>query len=196
MVVIFFSQYASFSTEFNEVYESILLKLKEKYSDKNIFYKLHPCIEREEWKQELDFHLDFAKKYNLKTSPGFPQADKMIKDNLDSISATYSIDSSVINTSLKYNIPSYHLYGVFISNRISHPYRKIDDPTMFGWEYLGGEKIFSPLSVKWEDSFIIKNNKLYLNVTDLSQIGSIDDIIVGDNERPKLKWDDLSWDKT
>ena len=44
--------------------------------------------------------------------------------------------------------------------------------------------------------FIIKNNKLYLNVTDLSQIGSIDDIIVGDNERPKLKWDDLSWDKT
>ena len=59
--VIFFSQdYTNHRRdwdEFSEVYESILLKLKDKYSNKNIFYRLHPYIERQEYKQELNFHL-------------------------------------------------------------------------------------------------------------------------------------------
>jgi len=197
--VIFFSQdYTNHRRdwdEFSEVYESILLKLKDKYSNKNIFYRLHPYIERQEYKQELNFHLDFAKKFNLETLPTSPLADILIKDNSDKISATYSIDSGVINTSLRYNIPSYHLYGVFVSNKIPHPYKKIIDPNMFGWEYAYG--IIEPTSdsEKWEDNPLIKNNKLYLNITDSSQVGSIDDVS-HKTEMPSVKWDDLKWDKT
>tara|TARA_B100001778_G_scaffold202846_1_gene167511 strand:- start:1188 stop:1811 length:624 start_codon:yes stop_codon:yes gene_type:complete len=197
--VIFFSQdYTNHRRdwdEFSEVYESILLKLKDKYSNKNILYRLHPYIERQEYRQELNFHLDFAKKFNLETLPTSPLADILIKDNSDKISATYSIDSGVINTSLKCNIPSYHLYGVFVSNKIPHPYKKISDPNMFGWEYAYG--IIEPTSdsEKWEDNPLIKNNKLYLNITDLSQVGSIDDVS-HKTEIPSVKWDDLKWDKT
>ena len=193
--VIFFSQYHYFSDEFGEVYESILLKLKEKYSDKNIFYKLHPYIEKKVWKQELDFHLDFAKKFNLETLPTSPLADILIKDNSDKISATYSIDSGVINASLRYNIPSYHLYGVFVSNKIPHPIRKIYNPNMFGWEYVYGVVEPTSDSEKWEDNPLIKNNKLYLNITDLSQVGSVDDVSYK-TKIPSVKWDDLKWDKT
>jgi len=203
--VIFFSQYYTNQRrdwdEFSEVYESILLKLKEKYSDADIFYKLHPYIEKTAmlnigmFNQELDFHLDFAKKFNLETLPASPIADILIKDNLDKISATYSIDSGVINTSLKHNIPSYHLYGVFVSNRIPHPIKKIDDPNMFGWEYAYGVVEPTSDSEKWEDNPLIKNNKLYLNITDLSQVGSIDDVNYK-TEIPTVKWGDLKWDKT
>ena len=40
----------------------------------------------------------------------------------------------------------------------------------------------------------MKDNKLYLNITDLSQIGSIDDVVYDVNTKSGLKWEDLKWD--
>ena len=54
----------------------------------------------------------------------------------------------------------------------------------------------------WENEFVEisrfltqKNNKLYLNITDLSQVGSVDDVSYK-TKIPSVKWDDLKWDKT
>jgi hypothetical protein len=77
---------------------------------------------------------------------------------------------------------------MFISNKIFHPINKVDNTKLFGW---------TPTSTKeynWEKSFLVKDNKLYLNITDLSQIGSIDDVVYDVNTKSGLKWEDLKWD--
>ena len=66
---------------------------------------------------------------------------------------------------------------------------------MFGWEYAYGVVEPSSDSENWEDNPLIKNNKLYLNITDLSQVGSVDDVSYK-TKIPSVKWDDLKWDKT
>jgi uncharacterized protein YjbK len=190
--IVILNQYSFEDIEWpgHDLYESILVALKEKYSDRLVF-RLHPEVHWDPNNFHItksQFNIKFAKKHNLKIEDGTERLTKFIRNNVDNIKAIYSIDSSGILISLKYNIPTYHLFGMFISNKIFHPINKVDNTKLFGW---------TPTSTKeynWEKSFLVKDNKLYLNITDLSQIGSIDDVVYDVNTKSGLKWEDLKWD--
>jgi len=178
--IVILNQYSFEDSEWpgHDLYESILVALKEKYSDRLVF-RLHPEVHWDIYNRhitESQFNIKFAEKHNLKIDNGTERLSKFVKNNLDNIKAVYSIDSTGILIPLKYNIPTYHLFGMFISNKIFHP--------------------SSPKNnhLKWEKSFLVKDNKLYLNITDLSQIGSIDDVVYDVNTKSGLKWEDLKWD--
>ena len=196
--VVIFNQYSYEGPAWpgHDLYETILVALKEKYSDRLVF-RLHPEVHFDINKRHLTetrFNIKFAKKYNIKIDDGSQGLFKFLRDNLDNIKSVYSIDSSGVLISLKYNIPTYHLRGMFISNKIFHPFNKVYDKELFGWDCIN-QIGYGKTQLKWEKSYGVKDNKLYLNVTYLNQLGSIDDVIYDINTKPKMKWDDLSWDK-
>jgi hypothetical protein len=219
--VVIFNQYSFEGPDWpgHDLYETILVALKEKYSDRLVF-RLHPEVYFDINKRHLTepkFNIKFAEKYNIKIDDGSQEISKFLRDNLDNIKSVYSIDSAGVFFSLKYNIPTYHLFGMFISNKIFHPFHNVYDQELFGWDRIQSEIIkeyekysgelieklslqldtgYSKAQLKWEDSFTIKNNKLYLNVTDLNQLGLIDDVVYDINTKPGMKWEDLTWDKT
>tara|TARA_Y100001963_G_scaffold52461_1_gene73521 strand:+ start:1253 stop:1861 length:609 start_codon:yes stop_codon:yes gene_type:complete len=195
--IVILNQYSFEDTEWpgHDLYESILVALKEKYSDRLVF-RLHPEVHfdiNQRHLTETKFNIKFAEKHNLKIVDGTERLSKFIRNNVDNIKAIYSIDSSGILISLKYNIPTYHLFGMFISNKIFHPFNKVYDSELFGWDRIQSPD-YSKTQLKWEKSFHVKDNKLYLNITDLSQIGSIDDVVYDVNTKSGLKWEDLKWD--
>ena len=160
-------------------------------------FRLHPEVHFDINKRHLTetrFNIKFAKKYNIKIDDGSQGLFKFLRDNLDNIKSVYSIDSSGVLISLKYNIPTYHLRGMFISIKIFHPFNKVYDKELFGWDCIN-QIGYGKTQLKWEKSYGVKDNKLYLNVTDLNQLGLIDDVVYDINTKPKMKWDDLSWDK-
>ena len=195
--VVFLNQYSYIGQEWigHDLYESILVALKEKYSDKLVF-KVHPEThppakgELLNWWQAKalePYNIRFAKKHNLKIYDSDIEFDSFIENNVDNIMSIYSLDSLSCFLTIKHKIPTYHLFGIFLESNIPHPFPKghvmyrADSVSGREWEYPfaaniamdedGNEK---EVLVKWDDKIL--HERRYLSVKSLSEIGSIDNV--------------------